>query len=239
MTLAVRDEKGFVAIQPIWQGKPVVCIAGGPSLSPQQLNVIRDARERDLIRIIAVNDAYLLAPYADACYFADAKWWKWHAAGLEKRWPWIRFTADQVRQAHASFAGQWLSIEHPECIRHESVFLLRNMGAEGLSDNPGGICTGSNSGYQALNVAVHSAGRPILLVAYDMRWIGNRSHSHDGHPHREIDGTYAGYAQKFISLENPLRKLGVQVINCTPGSRIRAFPFGELEQALGACAHTS
>lgn len=53
-------------------------LATGPSLTQQQADSVRDR-----CRVIAVSDAYRLAPWADALASTDAAWWKAHPDALE------------------------------------------------------------------------------------------------------------------------------------------------------------
>jgi hypothetical protein len=91
VTLIVQGADGRHQVSRAWEGKTVVCIAGGPSLTKEQLELVRAARERDAVRVIVINDAYLIAPWADVLYFADARWAKWHVQGVDKSWPWVKF----------------------------------------------------------------------------------------------------------------------------------------------------
>lgn len=214
----------------------MVCIACGPSLTLEQLEMIRAARERDAIRVIVVNDNYLVAPWADLCYFADRKWWLWHTQGIAKRWPWVSFSAEQVRAAWAAFRGQKVTINHATIASEPGLFILQQGGVDGLSSDPKAIRTGQNSGFQVLQIAALSGGRPIPLVAYDMRFHGGRSHAHDGHPDKVAEGAYREYARAFRTVETPLQQAGIKVVNCTPGSMIRAFPQEDLARVLAAAA---
>ena len=182
---------------------------------------------------IAVNDQYLVAPSADVLYFADARWWEWHHQGLAKSWPWASFTAEQVRERFASFAGQKATIDGTGMmVPDPAVFMLHNHGREGLSEQPNGLHTGMNGGYQAINLAVLAGARRVLLAGYDMRFPGGRSHSHNGHPHSHPEANYSLYASKYSSMLPQLGRLGVDVVNCTPGSAIDAFPRGDLASLL-------
>ncbi len=186
-------------------------------------------------RVIAVNDAYLVAPWADLLYFADHQWWKWHSEGLKKMWPWASFPAEEVKRRFAEFPGQKMTIENTGMmISDAAVFMLHNSGPDGLSEKPNAICTGCNGGYQAVNIAVLAGAKRILLVGYDMRFTGGRSHSHNGHPTRQPESAYARYAQSFKTMLPQLKRLGVEVVNCTPGSLIACFPRAELVDALTA-----
>ncbi|MDZ4253989.1 MAG: hypothetical protein U1A72_15575 [Sulfuritalea sp.] len=183
--------------------------------------------------MIAVNDAYLVAPWADICYFADARWWKWHTDGIAKKWPWVSFTAEEVKKAFAEFRGQKVTIFNTGMlVADPTVFMLHNHGSDELSEKPNGVHTGSNGGYQAINIAVLAGGNPILLVAYDMRFQQGKSHSHNGHPLKHSESAYLGYANRFGSMLPQLKRLKVEVLNCTPGSAIKAFQFVPLEEAL-------
>lgn len=180
-----------------------------------------------------MNDNYLIAPWAQVNYFADARWWQWHTDGIAKFWPWVSFTAEQQRAAFSSFAGQKVSIFNTGLqIADPCVFLLRNSGREGLSLDPGGLHTGANSGYQAVNLAVLAGAKRILLVGYDMRYSAGKAHSHNGHPLVMPEAAYSQYAKKFSTMNPQLAKLGVEVINCTPGSAVTAFRKEELASAL-------
>ena len=180
-----------------------------------------------------MNDLYLVAPWADILYFADARWWEWHHQGLAKSWPWASFTAEQVRERFASFAGQKATIDGTGMmVPDPAVFMLHNHGREGLSEQPNGLHTGMNGGYQAINLAVLAGARRVLLAGYDMRFPGGRSHSHNGHPHSHPEANYSLYASKYSSMLPQLGRLGVEVVNCTPGSAITAFPRGDLASLL-------
>ena len=167
--------------------------------------------------MIAVNDAYLLAPWADVCYFADARWWEWH----------------EKRPEFQAFAGQKVTIENTGCmVRDAEVFMLHNYGHEGLSDNPNGLSTGSNGGYQAVNIAVLAGAAKILLTGYDMRFPGGKSHWHSGHPIKVGEDRYAQYARSYKTMLPQLAELGCEVVNCTPGSAITAFRFSTVDKEL-------
>jgi len=164
-----------------------------------------------------VNDAYLLAPWADVCYFADARWWEWH----------------ETRPEFMAFSGQKVTIENTgRMVRDPEVFMLHNDGYEGLSEKPNALRTGSNSGYQAVNIAVLAGAKKILLIGYDMRFPGGKSHWHDGHPIKVGEDRYKQYARTYKSMLAQLTQLGVDVVNCTAKSEISAFRFSTIEKEL-------
>jgi hypothetical protein len=231
--LIVQGADGRPMVSRAWEGKTVVCIASGTSLTKEQVDAVCAAHAAGALKTIVVNDNYLIAPWADALYFADARWWQWHSDGLEKSWPWVKFSAAEVKQAMAGFKGQKISIDHPNKVGDKAVLRLANAGNVGLSEDPYGIKTGSNSGYQAVNIAALSGAKKILLLGYDMKHQHGRAHAHNGHPVKSGEGIYRGYAKHFSTMETPLKNLGIEVFNCTLGSEIGAFPYAPLERVLG------
>lgn len=219
----------------IWEGESAVCIGGGPSLTAEAVEATRGRA-----RVVAVNDSYLIAPWADVCYFADSRWWQWHTDGIAKAWPWAKFEPHQVKRLFASFAGQKVSIENTGMlIADAEVAILHNRGSDKLCEEQNGLNTGSNSGYQAINLCVLAGAKRILLLGYDMRFEAGRSHSHNGHPLKMPEQVYSLYASRFDSMKPQLARLGVEIVNCSPGSAIKAFRRGDLEQELALCAPTS
>lgn len=195
----------------LWAGETVVCLATGPSLTAEDVDYCQGKA-----RVIAVNDAYRLAPWADALYACDAKWWHWH-------------------QGVPNFAGAKWSLDHSAWhnyrAKYPDVVKLRNTGPNGLEHAPTGLKSGRNSGYQAINLAVHYGATRILLLGYDMQPSGGKSHFFGEHPNQQ-QSPYAMFRRAFESLVKPLEKCGVSVINCTRRSALTAFPKGVLEQVL-------
>lgn len=70
------DERGCVVPgtepEPLWAGRTVVCMASGPSLTPEDVGLVRG-----FTRVVS-NDTWRLAPDADALYAADIAWWQVH-----------------------------------------------------------------------------------------------------------------------------------------------------------------
>lgn len=234
MNLLERTPKGDRVVR-AWAGL-IVCIASGPSITQQQLEQIRVARERGACRVICCNDMYLVAPFADVCYFADVKWHGWQIKPPQpKSWPWVKFTEDEVIKAWREFRGQKVTITPSPLVKAESVFLLQSFGDGGLSTDPAGVFVGYNSGYQQLNVASLAGGNPIALVGYDMRYQHGRTHCHNGHLLTEPEKSYSSEMVNAYKRMAPLAKeRGLRIINCTPASALECFEKVELESVLAA-----
>lgn len=226
----------FSEVLPIWPGQTVVLLGGGPSLTPDQVELARVAHAVGAVRCIAINDAYLWAPWADVHYAADAHWHRWHTEGIDK--PLLGLGAAEVRARWTSFAGQKCSIENGGGnVDDDAVHLLRNAhGAVhgfGLSLNRRMLVTGRNSGFQALNLAVLAGAKTIILLGFDGKPAQDgKTHWFGDHPKLESSAVYALYRQAMSMAENELAAAGVSVVNCSPGSAIDAFPKMALEDVL-------
>jgi len=145
----------------------------------------------------------------------------------------VSFSAQEVKARFASFAGEKVTIDNTGMmIGDPNVAMLHNHGFDGLSEQPNGLHTGANGGYQVVNLAALAGAKRIPLLGYDMRYHGGKSHSHNGHEIKHPEDSYANYAKHFATMLPQLKKLGVQVINCTTGSAIRCFAMGKIEEVL-------
>lgn len=219
-----------------WDGRTVAILAGGPSLTPEAFDRVREEREADRLRVIAINDAYLLAPWADVHYAADAKWHAWHTVGIDK--PVLGLRADDVRARWAAFMGQKCSIQPAADKVADDVHVLRNRdhpyNKHGLSFDPHYLVCGKHGGFQALNLAILAGAGRILLLGYDANPEDPRRHFHGAHP-IETDAPaqrYATFRESFRVAQHDIAATGIPVINCSPTSAIETFPRMTLEDAL-------
>lgn len=210
-----------------WPGATVVCVAGGPSLTQAQVDACRE-RELDgsRVRVIVINDGYRVAPWADVLYFCDDRWWEWHAKKVGA-WAGLIVRLDGGKY---DFGDKRIKV-----MRNDSHDGDRQVG--GLADRRDALRTGRNSGFQAINLAVHLGAKRIVLLGYDMqpRLEGGRTKMHwfGDHPGGTSDRVFDTMLPHFQTLVDPLRRRGVEVLNATPGSRISCFPKVSIEQVLG------
>jgi hypothetical protein len=191
----------------LWPGSTVVCLGTGPSLTTEDVAYVRGKA-----RVIAVNDAVTLAPDADVLYACDFKWWHWH------------------RGAPAFQGLKFALTKHAE--RYPGVTVLRNTGDTGLERDPSGLKTGKNSGYQAINLAVHLGAARVILLGYDMTATGRKGgHFFGAHPDQSMP-PFALCLRHFASLVAPLATAGVEVLNCTRQTALTVFPQPALEAVL-------
>lgn len=188
----------------MWPGETVAVLATGPSMSQVVADKVRG------LRCVAVNDAFRLAPWADMLYAADRRWWEANPDALDFNG--IRLCAQPgVR----------------------GVEYMQHGGTQGFDPDPSRIRTGGNSGYQAVHVAIHAGAARVLLLGFDM----HGTHFFGPHTKRTPDGialrntspdSFARWAARFATLTGH----GAEIINCTPGSAITAFPFSSIDEEV-------
>lgn len=204
-----RQPVPYGVVPRLWPDSTIVCLASGPSLTPPDVEFCRGRA-----RVLAVKDTIQLAPWADclyACGSDASRWWERHGDALAD-FQGVRFTLDP-------HGAPWATV-------------LKETGATGLERDPAGLRTGSNSGYQAINLAVHLGASRIVLVGYDMQPdAGGRDHFVGAPAHRQRP-PFAVFLERFLTLVQPLRDLGVRVLNATRETALACFEQCALAEAF-------
>jgi len=196
---------------PDWSDKPIAIIASGPSASEARLGLLAQRA-----RVIAVNDSWKLYPGSDALFACDYEWWKANKGVPE-------FQGLKISSDNRALS-RWPEIKYAKRVLVDIL----------LVGQKGKIGWGGNSGFQAINLAVHMGAKKIILIGFDMRldlglyWHGrhegrltNPKTSYVDRWRRAIDGVYA-----------QLCDLGISAYNCSPVSHLAAYPKMSLEDAL-------
>jgi hypothetical protein len=156
-------------------------------------------------------------------YAADSQWWRWHS-GVP------------------GFAGLKYTLKRDAAEQFPDITCLSWTGTEGLELDPRGLRTGHHGGYQAINMAVHLGARRVGLLGYDlqptgglMHWFGHHRDLRDGTP-MPSEFPFQLALGVFPSLFEPLRLLGVTVINCTRETALTCFKRQPIEEFLAEVA---
>jgi hypothetical protein len=200
----------------LFEGETIACLATGPSLTAEDVDYVRGKA-----RVIAINDAWRLAPWADCLYSSDRRWYE-HYAGVP------------------SFKGQKYGIGSGQNKRnpfraYPEIAVLKNTGYVGLELDPGGLRNGRNSGYGAIGLAVHLGAKRIILLGYNMGLgLAGKVHFFGNHPPQlnQNPSLYPNFRRVFETMVQPLADLGVRVINCTENTSLSAFQLGSLREEL-------
>lgn len=196
-----------------WPGATVIVAAPGPSLTPE---VAAECRGQ---RVVAVQDAYRLMPWADVLYGCDRRWWELHGGAPDfqgERWA-----------SHGTTSNNNVEIAAKYDIR-----LVAGESGNTFSRDPAVIHYGSNSGFQAVNLALLFGAFRIVLVGFDMRIVDGKRHFFGDHPKPLTNTPHYG---PFVSaFERAARKMPphVEILNATPDSALTCFPKVTLDEAL-------
>ena len=204
-------------IEPIWQDMAAIVAATGPSLTEDVAERCRRAHEAGTHAVIAVSDAWRLMPWADALYSCDGRWWDLHKPDFAgKRWS-SHHMPDNDKRAAAERHG---------------LNLVRGQGGKGFSFDPERIFYGSNSGFQAVNLALLFGARRLVLAGFDMRVVAGRSHFFGEHPPGlRRTSNHQNFIRAFEVAAASL-PVGIEILNATPESALKCFPGIDLDQAL-------
>jgi hypothetical protein len=204
MTTPPNLARPEVVVPRLWPDSTMAILATGPSLTQADVDVVRPKVDV----VIAVSNAYRLAPWADVIVSSESKWWTWHPA---------------ARQLPALKYGCVSSPGHR--VRYPAeVQAIVSSGRRGFDPDPSRIRDGHNSGYQAIHLAVHLGATTVILLGFDMQ--GGHFFGH--HPDR-TGPLFPSCLAAFPTLVAPLEARGVRVINCTRRTALTCFPQHPLE----------
>ncbi|UWF60330.1 hypothetical protein [Brucella sp. 2716] len=188
-----------------WRDQTVVIVASGPSAKTAPLHLARDKA-----RFITVNDSWRLAAWADVLYAADYSWWHLNNGCPEFSGTKMSVNIDSNRKR------KW-NIQCIPCDTGSNQILLRGSGKIGW---------GGGSGFGALNIAVQSGCRSILLVGYDFtldfssHWFGDYSEPLEN-PDQQKIVQWRGAVEAALPM---ITDAGITVINCSQISTLRYLP---------------
>ena len=209
------------SVEPEWTGETVAILASGPSLTREQCEAVRGK-----CRVIAINNQGIdtdcdgvmvpaFAPWADVLYAADAKWWRhYHERALK-------------------FAGRKVTIRNT-LPWPEVCSLVQSTEHATFDPRPTHLVSGGNSGYQAVHLAVHLGATRIVLLGFDMKDGRNRRrHWFGSHPGKlDSRGNFTGWLRAFEKFAGVLKRMNIDVVNCTADTALRSFRRAPLSEVI-------
>jgi hypothetical protein len=183
-------------------------VATGPSLTQRDVDACRH------LPVIAINDAWELAPWARWLFACDLRWWdaRWNAGVKD-------------------FAGEkWT--RDPVAAKKYRLHYVDSKPLPGLSTDKALIHEGCNSGYQAINLALHRGAKRVLLLGFDAKGTTGKTHFFGRHDERGLPDRpdYGDLPEQFAKMQP--EKYGLEVINCTRDTAITCFKRLGLSDAL-------
>lgn len=184
----------------------VVCLASGPSLTPEDVELVRqwriaDAPPGERRGVIAVNTTFRLAPWADALFAMDRTWWNQY-----------------VDEVNETFLGQRFS-NNGHIARMKTTHVK--------------ITSYGNSGAAAVSLAASANAKQIILLGYDCKYSDTGArHWHGDHP-RGL-GNAARIDQWAVKFERLAKEQGVgrEIVNASRDTALTCFPRVRLEDVL-------
>ena len=187
----------------VWAGGTVVIMASGPSLTQDDVETVRQWREGgDNRHVIVTNTTYKVAPWADALFFHDFKWWKQYKGDVRN-----------------TFRGQSVTVG---TVNTHDVDWLREWNAYG----------NSGTGAIALSVLAEARRAILLGVDCKYAPDGRRHHHGDHPPGLGNAKSAAKWPTQFKRVAAHARHHGVEVINCSRDTALTCFDRQPLEVAL-------
>lgn len=195
-----------------------IVAASGPSLSEEVAAACRG------FPVIAVSDAYKRFPWANILYSCDERWWTHHKGCSDFRGEkWSSHTPNSRNRHNDKIAAA----------ERFGLNLVAGEDRDGFSLDPDLIHYGSNSGFQAVNLALLMTRRHrVALVGFDM----HGTHFFGTHPSPlRNTGNFSSFIKRFERAAKMLPD-GVEIINATPGSALTCFERLPLADALARLA---
>jgi hypothetical protein len=197
-------------------GRDVFVIGGGPSFKDI------DKRVLDGKIIFCLNTAYREFPNATALYWCDESWIGNHYDAVMDHPCQLRFTARHTADGYIK----------KDLLATGNATVMKRTGDYGI-DTDFNHVRGNNSGAHALNLLGNMRAKRIILLGYDMSLSGSASHWHEGHGLPMGNYVYNDlFIPSITSMANPLKNLKVEVVNCSPTSRLDCFKKDKLENYL-------
>lgn len=179
-------------------------VASGPSAKDAPLD-----RVAGWAKIVAVNESWRLCQ-PDMIYACDGAWWR-------------------ANNGLPGFAGIKVTQEARAASDYGLHKVTVAVGCDRMLFGEVGLLgSGSNSGFQALNLVAQLGASRILLVGYDMN-LANGIHWHGMHP-QGLNNPRESLVARWLAADWTMPK-GIEVVNCNPASALDAYPKMKFEDA--------
>ena len=191
-----------------WPAATVFIVAGGPSVSALDLTPLRDRH------VIAINSSWEAIPSAAFLFFADYRWWL------------------QNGERTQAFAGRIVTTTK-SCEDKRVLHLAKIKPPPSLATTPDALVLQRTSLQGAINLAYHLGAARLVLIGADMgRAADGRTHHHRPHPWSCRSDCWDRQMEQLRKVAPELERLGVEVLNASPASRIDWWPKVELVDCL-------
>lgn len=189
-----------------------VVIGSGPSLTQDQITEIYDSG----CHVIAVNDNYKLAPWADVLFACDIQWWYYHKELVPDN---IECWTIEGTGSHFKKRYKYPNLNEVPYIREFDVY-----------DDK--VHHGGNSGYIAIQLARLFGAKKIILVGFDHMHTNGKVHWFGDHDKEWFRKNAEDIDRWLDNIERLLRNIDVDVVNCSNETAITTSRRSRLEFEL-------
>jgi hypothetical protein len=216
-------------IEPIYKDSTIVVAGTGPSITPEQIELVNKARAYGKIKVFSSNRAYQIFD-TDLLHGCNYQFWDlwWKDDLLLEHRPFLKYTT------RPELKGKYPGLEY-----------IEERWIDGLSRDPSYVAAHHGTGPQAVNLAYLFGAKKIILVGWDMkfpgkvsntqykerrRFFGEDPNTKNHWPKTDPDGSLGGLIREMETIKP--EDYGIEIINCTPGSAMTCFPMADLEETL-------
>lgn len=173
--------------------------------------------------IIGINVAYMLGNWVDMVFFGDKGFYLANQNGL------ALFPNLRVSCLPSMGNNSWI-----KCLPRDTEH------ARGISTSPKLVSWNGNSGAAAISVAAWAGAKRIILLGFDMKLSPTKTqHWHNLYGRGEIKEDkklmalpFARHLRGFDQIAKDARKMGIEILNCSPESTITQFPKYSLKELM-------
>jgi len=164
---------------------------------------------------------------ADHLYGADSHWWTFHHADISIGFGGKKWSCDPLKEGKRSNTN-WNNSD-PD--KWGITVLGCHVCSNGLSTDKETVISGGNSGYQAINLAMHLGATRIILIGFDMTNHSGKTHFFGDHPDVFKNGSKP---DRFIAAFRTIKpaQYGIEILNCSRITALDAFPRFHLEDVF-------
>jgi len=205
-----------------FSGTGIVC-GTGPSITPDVINAVNHSQ----LPVFCANRAHEIFR-CDVVHGCNYQFW-------ELYWPQIKDKPCDKWTTRPELRNTYSGLQY-----------IEERWEPGLSRDPHWIAAHHGTGPQLVNIAFLYGCTRLLLVGWDMRFHGKVSRTQYARrrylgedeltrnhwPMTGDNGEMSGLIREMETI-NPA-DYGIEIINCTPGSAMTCFPFGELNAEIAA-----
>lgn len=207
----------------LYPGDTAIVCGTGPSITPEQIELVNNSGHR----VFGANRAYEIFD-CHVVHGCNYQFWDLHYPRMPKGQFDMWTTRPELR-------GKYPGLNY-----------IEERWEDGLSREPHWISAHHGTGPQLVNIAYLYGCTRLLLVGWDMRYWGKqgpRTYEKRRYlgedeltlhhwPQTGPNGEQTGLIKEMETIRPDA--YGIEIVNCTPGSAMKCFPFGDLREQITA-----